>query len=71
MVLWKQLHHKNLLPFYGAYMTDRRFGMVAPWLEKGNIIDFTRKRPEVNRLCLVRWSALYVFNVYQVFLIVD
>ena len=53
MVLWKQLHHKNLLPFYGAYMADR-FGMVTPWSENGNIVGFTRKHPEVNRLRLVR-----------------
>lgn len=53
MVLWKQLHHENLLPFNGACMTDR-FGMVSPWLENGNIISFTRKNPEVHRLWLVR-----------------
>ncbi|KAF9648301.1 kinase-like protein, partial [Thelephora ganbajun] len=52
IVLWKQLHHKNLLPFYGAYMSDR-FGMVSPWLKNGNIIRFTRKNPEVNRLRLL------------------
>ena len=53
MVLWRQLHHKNLLPFHGAVVTNR-FGMVTPWLENGNIIGFTRKNPEVNRLSLVR-----------------
>ena len=53
MVLWKKLHHINLLPFYGAYMTDR-FGMVSPWFENGDIVGFTRRNPEVNRLCLVR-----------------
>ncbi|KAF9781255.1 kinase-like domain-containing protein, partial [Thelephora terrestris] len=52
MVLWKQLHHKNLLPFYGACMGNQ-FGMVSPWLESGNIIGFTRKNSEANRLNLL------------------
>ena len=53
MVLWKQLRHPNVLPFYGAYMVDQ-FGMVSPWMENGNIVQFTGKNPEVNRLRLVR-----------------
>ena len=52
MVLWKRLTHENLLPFYGACMTDQ-FGMVSPWSKEGNIVSFTRKNPEVNRLRLV------------------
>ena len=55
MVLWKQLRHKNLLQFYGACVTDQ-FGMVSPWLNNGNIVAFTRKNPEVNRLRLVRYD---------------
>ena len=31
-----------------------RLGMVSPWLENGNIVGFTRRNPEVNRLQLVR-----------------
>ena len=53
MVLWMQLRHANLLPFYGAYMVDR-LGTVSPWLENGNIVGFTTRNPEVNRLQLVR-----------------
>lgn len=55
MVLWKQLRHPNLVPFYGACMTEQ-FGMVSPWLENGNIVHFTRKNPEANRLYLVRYG---------------
>ncbi|KAF9781245.1 kinase-like domain-containing protein [Thelephora terrestris] len=52
IVLWKQLRHKNILPFYGACMGNQ-LGMVSPWLENGNIIGFTRKNPEANRLNLL------------------
>ena len=64
MVLWKQLRHQNLVPFYGAYMTDQ-FGMVSPWLENGNIVQFTRKNPEVNRLRLVRYGWRSTWNAYE------
>lgn len=33
-------------------MTNQ-FGMVSPWSKKGNIVSFTGKNPEVNRLHLV------------------
>ena len=31
-----------------------QFGMVSPWMENGNIVRFTRKNPDFNRLRLVR-----------------
>ena len=34
--------------------------MVSPWMENGNVLNFTRKNPEANRLQLVslaeRWT---------------
>lgn len=33
-------------------MTDQ-FGLVTPWSKKGNIVNFTRKNPEADRLRLV------------------
>ena len=65
MVLWKQLRHPNVLPFYGAYMADR-FGMVFPWMENGNILEFTGKNLEVNRLRLVRRGQQFaVWNTHE------
>ena len=41
-------------------MNQNQFCMVSPWMENGNILNYTRKYPEVNRLRLVssdeRWS---------------
>ena len=53
VLLWKRLNHPNVLPFYGASMSDNRFCMVSPWMDSGNIIGYSRKNPEANRLRLV------------------
>jgi len=62
-VLWKRLRHQNLLPFYGVYMADS-FGIVSPLLENGNIVTFTLKNPEVNRLRLVRRSHQFTAELF-------
>ena len=70
-MLWKQLRHPNVLPFYGAYVADQ-FGMVSPWLGDGNIVQLTKKNPEVDRLRLVRCSQQSsVWNIYEQSLIAD
>ena len=56
-VLWGQLSHSNLLPFYGIYRledTHRRICLVSPWMENGNVNDFLEKEPDFPRISLVR-----------------
>ena len=53
VLLWKRLNHPNILPFYGASMNQNQFCMVSPWMENGNVLSYTRKNPEANRLGLV------------------
>lgn len=53
VLLWPRLHHPNVLPIYGVSMTAFPFCVVSPWMENGNILDYTRKYPEVNRMSLV------------------
>ncbi|KAF9448430.1 kinase-like protein [Macrolepiota fuliginosa MF-IS2] len=56
-MVWSQLKHPNLLPFYGVCRLpgDRydRVCLVAPWKENGNIFDYLEANPEVPRLPLV------------------
>ena len=33
-------------------MNPNQFCMVSPWMENGNVLGYTRKNPEVNRLRL-------------------
>ncbi|KAJ7098394.1 kinase-like domain-containing protein [Mycena epipterygia] len=44
-LIWRQLSHPNLLPFFGLYYLDKRLCLVSPWMENGNILEFLRKEP--------------------------
>ncbi|KAF9781243.1 kinase-like domain-containing protein [Thelephora terrestris] len=50
VLLWKLLDHPNVLPFHGASMGPDQYRMVFPWMENGNVLSYTRKNPEANRL---------------------
>ena len=53
VLLWRRLNHPNILPFYGASTSQNQFSLVSPWMEHGNILSYTRKHPEANKLQLV------------------
>ncbi|KAJ7113481.1 kinase-like domain-containing protein, partial [Mycena epipterygia] len=42
-VIWRQLCHPNLLPFFGVYYLDRRLCLVSSWMENANIMKFLSK----------------------------
>ncbi|KAJ6548699.1 kinase-like domain-containing protein [Mycena capillaripes] len=44
-LIWRQLCHPNLLPFFGLYHLDNRLCLVSPWMENGNIMEFLAKDP--------------------------
>ncbi|KAJ7318976.1 hypothetical protein DFH08DRAFT_819419 [Mycena albidolilacea] len=54
-VIWRQLCHPNLLPFFGIYYLDSRLCLVSPWMEYGNVIRFlTAEKPtNAERLSLI------------------
>ena len=49
----KQVEHDNVLPFYGVSTTVSEFCMVFPWYGNGNVMDYLKKNPNVNRFDLV------------------
>lgn len=50
----KQTEHSNILPFYGATSTTiPHLYLVFPWYENGNIIDYLKQNPYINRYELV------------------
>ena len=56
-LLWGHLSHPNILPFYGIYhLKDRRgrISFISPWMENGNVTEYLKRHPFVNRLLLVR-----------------
>ncbi|KXN90832.1 Serine/threonine-protein kinase TNNI3K [Leucoagaricus sp. SymC.cos] len=55
-IVWSQLSHPNLLPFYGIFPSGDSYGrisLVSPWQENGNISEYLRSNPEEPRLPLV------------------
>ncbi|KAJ7779202.1 hypothetical protein B0H16DRAFT_808645 [Mycena metata] len=58
-LIWRQLSHPNLLPFYGLYYLEDRLCLVSPWMEHGNIMDFLAKKPpNIHRVSLILDVAL-------------
>lgn len=48
VLIWRQLSHPNILPFYGVHfldtLLDRRVCLVSPWMENGNVVEFLDRR---------------------------
>ena len=50
---WKFLRHPNVLPLIGVTMSETRFAMISDWIVNGNINDFVKAYPDINRPGLV------------------
>lgn len=61
-LLWKRLNHPNVVPFLGVSVGYQgQIYLVSSWMKNGNILEYTKRNPEVNRLQLVilpRWCAI-------------
>jgi len=61
-----QVEHDNVLPFYGVSTTVSNFCLVFPWYRNGNIMDYLRKNPDVNRFDLVSmFGQTHVSGAYS------
>ena len=49
----KQLEHDNFLPCYGVSTTVSDFCLVFPWYGNGNIMEYLKKNPDINKFELV------------------
>ena len=52
----KHFEHRNILPVYGVSTTIAPFCLVYPWYGNGNIVEYLRKEPDVNRFDLASAS---------------
>ncbi|KAF8216023.1 hypothetical protein K438DRAFT_621510 [Mycena galopus ATCC 62051] len=59
-LIWRQLCHPNLLPFFGLYYIDGRLCLISPWMENGNVMEYLRRNPTpaTDRLSLILDVAL-------------
>ncbi|KAJ7466906.1 kinase-like domain-containing protein [Mycena latifolia] len=72
-LIWRQLSHPNLLPFFGVYYledTKSRLALVSPWMENGNIARYLKDNPAgINRLTLVLDVALGLEHLHNLRLV--
>ncbi|KAK0440035.1 kinase-like domain-containing protein [Desarmillaria tabescens] len=66
-VMWKQLKHKNILPFIGVDITSfpNKFCLISPWMNNGNLIKFLESHKTHNRLKCIREivnAVVYLHN---------
>ncbi|KAJ7895954.1 kinase-like domain-containing protein [Mycena olivaceomarginata] len=53
-VIWRQLSHPNLLPFFGLYVFDNRPSLISPWMDNGDLKNFLNNAPsDINRIALI------------------
>lgn len=59
-ILWGQLCHPNVLPFYGLRsLSCSQIAFVAPWAENGNLSKYLLRKPMANRILLVSNFGVY------------
>ncbi|KAF7318578.1 hypothetical protein HMN09_00368200 [Mycena chlorophos] len=71
-LIWRQLSHPNLLPFFGAYYLDGghgRVGLVSPWMENGDVASYLKANPDVDRLSLTLDIALGLEHLHSLKLV--
>ncbi|KAJ7716341.1 kinase-like domain-containing protein, partial [Mycena metata] len=58
-LLWRQLCHPNVLPFFDLYYLEKRLCLISPWMGNGNIFEYLRKKPfNMNHFTFASPSAL-------------
>ncbi|KAJ7089946.1 kinase-like domain-containing protein, partial [Mycena epipterygia] len=72
-LIWRQLSHPNLLPFFGLYHledTKSRLCLISPWMENGDITRYLKNNfVGVNRLTLVLDSGLGLEHLHSLKLV--
>lgn len=54
-MIWRQLDHPNILPFYGVCKDEfaPRFAMVSPWMEGGDLPSYLKQNEYADRVTIV------------------
>ncbi|KAJ7511508.1 kinase-like domain-containing protein [Mycena galericulata] len=65
-IIWRQLSHPNLLPFFGLYTLDDRLCLVSPWMESGDLQQFlTSAPPNIDHLSLILDVAMGIGHLHK------
>jgi len=55
--MWADLHHDNVLPFYGLVTDLGAIHLVSPWQENGNVLEYVNNHPDANPVKLLTGVA--------------
>jgi hypothetical protein len=56
--------HPIICPVWPLVFLDEFIPAIAmPWFENGNVLDFTRQHPGVDKLAIVRLVPLWMVNI--------
>ena len=59
---WASLNHPNIIPCWPlASVTEPIPAVAVPWFRNGNVLDFIRRYPRINRFRMVRLASLTHF----------
>jgi serine/threonine protein kinase len=71
-LVWKQLHHPNVLPFIGidagTFRSTECLCMVSDWMERGTVMEFMRSStydPMIDRDRLVRANGRSLITAHS------
>lgn len=57
-LIWRQLSHPNLLPFFGLYTLDGRLSLASPWMENGHLQQYLKGwSRDIDRVSLVNFGT--------------
>ncbi|KAG6918047.1 hypothetical protein DXG01_016703 [Tephrocybe rancida] len=68
VVPWAQLSHDNVLPFSGLCEigdSHGRLGLVSPYLENGNVMQFLKRNPLANRQPFILDAAIGLSYLHE------
>ncbi|KAF9447735.1 kinase-like protein [Macrolepiota fuliginosa MF-IS2] len=55
-VLWGEMRHPNIVPFYGIFYLDEahtQLCLVSPWMKNGDVVGYLKDNPDASRESLV------------------
>ncbi|KAE9387519.1 kinase-like protein, partial [Gymnopus androsaceus JB14] len=64
-LVWSQLKHPNVLPFLGTNVElfPESYCLTLPWCSNGNVMDYLRTHPEVNKMGIAITSQ--ISNIFK------
>ncbi|KAG6847621.1 hypothetical protein H0H93_007025, partial [Arthromyces matolae] len=64
-IVWGQLIHPNIVPFYGVSKFRSRVSFISHWAQHGEVGEYLKHNPDANRILLCLDTAYGVGYLHQ------